>query len=358
VEQQKRVANLRRRLSGQRLDGLLVTGRENIRYLSGFTGSSGMLLVTHEQAVLLTDFRYAIQAGQETVGVEVRLGENPLKLSAQLLKEAKLHRLGFEAEDLNYDRFDKLKDICRQQEIELVPSHQLVAELRLIKEAAEIAQIKQAVAIAEAAFRQVIKQLKPGIREKDLALELEFAIRRSGSAKLPFEIIVASGERSAMPHGVASDKVIPAGELIIIDFGASHNGYTADISRTLLLGEPNPKQWELYQLVYEAQAEAIANVRPGMRASELDEVARGVIERTGYGEYFGHGTGHGVGLQVHEEPRISRENDDLLSPGAVFTIEPGIYLPDTGGVRIEDMVLVTENGCEVLTSLPKDLDFN
>lgn len=355
MKNKNRLSNLKHKLRSQKLDALIITHLENIRYLTGFTGSGGMLLVTLKQAVLFTDFRYAIQAQQEVFGAKIRLGKKPLEQFKHFLEEVKLHRLGFEAEHLSFENYEKIDHICQQYGVELVPGYRLLAELRLIKQPEEIAQIKQAIAIAEAAFGRIAKQVKPGVREIDLALELEFEAKRSGSARLPFEIIVAAGKRSAMPHGVASDKVIPANELVIIDFGASYQGYNADITRTLLLGEPSPRQLELYQLVSRAQAEAIAGVRPGMQAQELDRIARGVIEDAGYGEYFGHGTGHGVGLEVHEEPSISQNDQTQLIPGMVFTIEPGIYLPEVGGVRIEDMVLVTEDGCEVLTSLPKEL---
>ncbi len=355
MKKQNRLSNLKHKLSSQKLDALIITHLENIRYLTGFTGSDGMLLVTSRRVALFTDFRYAIQAQEEVSGARIRLGKKPIEQFEHFLEEVKLCRLGFEAEHLSFENYDKIDHICQQHGLELVPCYRLATDLRLIKQPEEIAQIKRAIAIAEAAFGRIIERLKPGIREIDLALELEFEAKRAGSAKLPFEIIVAAAERSAMPHGTATDKVIPSNELVIIDFGASYQGYNADITRTLLLGEPSPKQLELYQLVAKAQAEAIAGVRPGVTASELDKIAREVIENDGYGEYFGHGTGHGVGLEVHEEPNISQAGQIQLAPGMVFTVEPGIYLPEIGGVRIEDMVLVTEDGCEVLTSLPREL---
>jgi Xaa-Pro aminopeptidase len=358
VAEQQRLSNLRQQLDKQKLDALLVTNRENIRYLSGFTGSSGMLLVNDRQVFLLTDSRYTIQAQQEAPDTRLELGGNLLEQLEQLLRNLKLSRLGFEADHLTYNNYDKISHICRQKGLELVASQKLVADLRLIKEPEEINHIKQAVAIAETAFPKIIKQVKPGIQEKELALELEFATKHLGSGKPPFDIIVASGTRSAMPHGVASDKAISPGELIIFDFGASYKGYNSDITRTLLWGTPSPRQTELYEIVYAAQAEAIAGVKPGMSAAEVDKIARGVIEQAGYGEYFGHGTGHGVGLEIHEAPYINQKSQARLIPGMVFTIEPGVYLPETGGVRIEDMVLVTEDGCEVLTDLPKELNCN
>jgi Xaa-Pro aminopeptidase len=353
-----RLANLRQQLHRRKLDALLVTCRENIRYLCGFTGTSGMLLVNTQKLFLLTDSRYALQAGIEAKDAQLRLAGNPFDQLPELLEELKSARLGFEPEHIYYDSYHKLNDICRQHNIEIIPSRQFVAELRQTKDIGEIEQIKQAVAIAENAFCKTLKLLTSGLSEREFALELEVALKRLGSARLPFEIIVASGERSAMPHGIASDKSILPGELLVIDFGASFKDYNSDITRTLLLGEPSQRQQEIYNVVYEAQNRAIAGIRPGISAYEIDKIAREVIDKAGYGEYFGHGTGHGVGLMVHEQPVINRESKSQLAPGMVFTIEPGIYLPGIGGVRIEDMVLVTDTGCDVLTSLPKELSYN
>ncbi len=355
MKEHSRLSRLKQKLSQRPPAALLVTCRENIRYLSGFTGSSGMLLVTAHKAVLITDFRYAIQAQEEVADAEVRLGRKPLEELRQLLTELNPRGLAFEAESLTYDNYEKISLFCRQQALELIPSRRMVAELRLVKEPAELERIRQAISIAQLAFQKAVAGLKPGISERDLAFKIEFEARRAGSGKAPFDIIVAAGERSAMPHGLASDRLIGANELLVIDFGASYKGYKADISRTLLLGAPSPRQREIYQLVKCAQAAAMAGVMPGMKAQAVDKLAREVIEAAGYGEYFGHGTGHGVGLEVHEGPGINHDNQTRLVPGMVFTIEPGVYLPGVGGVRIEDMVLVTEGGAEVLTGLPREL---
>ncbi len=352
-----RLIKLKEKLIANKIDAILITGMPNINYLTGFTGSSAMLLVSSAQTTLITDFRYTVQAQLEvdTKKIILQTEGNALANLKQILSELKPERMGFEAENITYKNYEKIYKICCGIGIKTTPCRQFVNKLRQVKDADEIDKIKQAIMLAETAFIETIGNLKPGIRENELAVELEFAIRRLGSGILPFEIIVASGKRSALPHGTASDKKILSGELIVIDFGASYKGYCSDISRSILLGRPDERQLEIYNTVAIAQEKAIQNIKPEMTAEDADNIARKIISEAGYGEYFGHGSGHGVGLEVHEAPYINPRDKTVLTEGMVFTVEPGIYLPNVGGVRIEDMLLITHDGCEVLTGLPKNL---
>ena len=344
-----RLNSLQEKLIKQKLGALLVTSRENIRYLSGFSGSAGALLVTRQKAYLFTDGRYGIQAEAEVQDAQVQVTDKPLQTLGQLLEQFRIKRLGIEARHLTVADYNSLKKALLNT-AHVIASHDLVENLRQVKEAQEIKNIKKAVKIAAQAFADIQECIAPGISEKELAGKLECALRERGSEKSPFEIIVASGRRSAMPHAVSSEKRLAEGELVIFDFGATLDGYNADISRTLVLGNtPSSEQKRIYRAVAKAQSTGIKAIKPGVRSNQVDKTARGVIEKAGYGEYFNHSSGHGIGLQVHEAPRISQADKTVLQEGMVFTMEPGVYLPELGGVRIEDMVLVTGNGCQVLT---------
>ncbi|MCL2767036.1 MAG: aminopeptidase P family protein [Peptococcaceae bacterium] len=329
-----------------------MTNPENLYYLSGFTGSDGALLVFGEGVALLTDFRYLEQAKEESPDcLLVDVHSSYVDALAKFLRENKISGLGLDGDHLRYKEYcsfmDKLADIS------ITEAGGLVEDLRLIKDHGEIKKIKTAATIADRAFDEVLPIIKPGVTEREISLELEFSMKKLGAEDVAFQIIVASGVRGALPHGVASGKALETGDLITMDFGAVFQGYHSDITRTVVLGESTIKQAEIYRIVLEAQLKAVGTVRSGIKASEVDRAARDIISGYGYGDCFGHGTGHGVGLNVHENPRLSKAGDTILKRGMTVTVEPGIYLPDWGGVRIEDTVVVDDNGCTVLTGCPK-----
>ncbi|PZN13494.1 MAG: Xaa-Pro dipeptidase [Bacillota bacterium] len=350
-----RLERLRRRMAEENLEGLLVGSPANRRYLSGFTGSSGWLLITADRAELWTDFRYLEQAAAQAPGFEiVRHEPDVYRHLGRRIQELGLGRLGFERDHLTYAQWERLRGALPEK-VEMVAVGGWIEELRRIKDPAEIAAIRQAARIADEALLEVLADLRPGVTEREVALQLEFAMRRRGAEGVSFDLIVASGPRSALPHGTASDRVIEAGDFVTIDYGALYGGYASDCTRTVVVGPAGERQRRIYDIVLEAQRRALAAVRPGATGAEVDRAARAVIEEAGYGDHFGHATGHGVGLEVHEGPRLAANGrDDVLAPGMVVTVEPGIYLPGWGGVRIEDLVVVTENGGEILTRVTKE----
>lgn len=346
-----RVSKLRTQMKKVNIDAFLVTSPENRRYMSGFTGTSAMCLVLPEKAYLLTDFRYIEQAKEQAPEFEViKTGVNPFEKVKELA--GSIEQLGIEEDHMTFAEYHKLKDTLHN--IELSPQVKCLTELRAIKEPEELEKIRRAVEIADSAFDHILEYVKPGRTEEEIAIELEFFMRKAGASGPSFEFIAASGRRSAMPHGVASSKTIEKGDLLTLDFGAIYQGYCSDITRTIVFGEPDKKQRSIYEIVLKAQMAAIEAVKPGIKGKAVDAVARGVIAEAGYGDYFGHGLGHSVGLAIHENPRFSMNEDTVIEPGMVITVEPGIYLPGWGGVRIEDIVVVTKNGCEVLTQAPKE----
>ncbi len=348
-----KLAKLRAEILAAGVDAMLITRPENRRYMSGFTGSAGTLVVSQAKAYLLTDFRYIEQATSQAPEFEiVRIGEPGKDVLRDLVQADEIKTLGFEQDYVSYAEYEQLK---QRLAIQLVPLSGIVEKLRLIKDETEIACMQRATKIAEAAFEQVLPEIKPGRSELEIALDLEFAMRRMGAEGMAFPIIAASGPRSSLPHGRASERVLEVGDFLTLDFGAIYNGYCSDMTRTVVLGKPSEKQREIYNIVLEAQLSAQAAVRSGMQGKELDQVARDIIAAAGYGDFFGHSLGHGVGLQVHEGPRAGKTSEDVLQPGMVVTIEPGIYLPEFGGVRIEDMVLVTATGHRNFNSIAKDL---
>jgi Xaa-Pro aminopeptidase len=351
---EKRIDRLRERLKEQDLEALLVTHPMNRRYLTGFTGTAGMVLVTEKDAKLLVDFRYVEQARKQAPHLDVvRVGGEPFRTVGGLCREWNVSRLAFEQDHLVYARVEKLKSALDGAEV--VPVSNMVEKLRETKDADELDTLRRAARIADEAFTEILKEIRPGLRERDIAFRLEFLMREKGAASSSFDIIVASGPRSALPHGVASDRVLEKGDLVTLDFGAVYEGYCSDITRTIVLGKPNERQREIYEIVLHAQQTALEAVRPGVTGREVDKVARDIITERGYGEQFGHSTGHGIGLEIHEAPTLSVNGETVLQSGMVVTVEPGIYLPGFGGVRIEDDVVVTEQGKEVLTHSPKDL---
>ncbi|GAV22383.1 M24 family metallopeptidase [Carboxydothermus pertinax] len=350
----KRIEKLKKRLLQENVASYLITKRENVRYLSGFTGSSGAVLITPEKNYFITDFRYVEQAQKQCPGFIIEKHEDTIFTHAALLvKNHGINTLHFEGDALTFREYRELSE--KADGIELQNLSEVVDELREVKDKDEVELIKKACSIADDAFSHLLKRITSGMTEKELAWELEKYMREAGAEDLAFDTIVASGERGALPHGVATSKKITPGEMITLDFGAKFQGYHSDITRTIALGEPPAKMLEIYEIVLEAQEAALNALKPGAFAVDVDRVARDIIAKAGYAEYFGHGLGHGVGLNIHEGPRLSPKGKAVLQPGMVVTVEPGIYLPGIGGVRIEDTVLVTENGFEVLTHSPKSL---
>lgn len=333
------------------LGGMLVTKPENRVYLSGFLGSSAYLLVTAEQATLLTDFRYVEQAKQQAPAFNVmRHAAVWMDSLPELVGPGQ--RLGFEQEHLTYAQF---KELEQRLQVELVPVCGLVEGLREVKDDQELAWMQQATEIAEAAFAEILPLITAGRSEAEIAFELEITMRRRGSEGIAFPIISASGPRSALPHGAPTERVLQAGDFLTLDFGAVVHGYRSDMTRTVVLGQPSEQQSEIYHVVLQAQLAAQQAVRPGILGKAVDQVAREIITAAGYGECFGHGLGHGVGLQIHEGPSAGMRGETILQPGMVVTVEPGIYIPGWGGVRIEDMVVVTSDGYRNFNHSGKEL---
>lgn len=348
-----RRAKLERFFTAHNLDAILFSNLPNIRYLSGFTGSDGALLMTRDGCRLLCDSRYTTQAAAEVVDGEVRQFIDRHGLVRELVNELGLSRVGFEATHTTVATFTELS--ARLDSCELVSLGADLDQIRSCKDQDELERLACVARLASDALQASLARLRPGVSEAAFAWELEFEMRRRGAEGRAFDFIVASGERGAMPHGRASEKLIRSGELVTIDFGAQMNGYVSDETVTVAVGRPDRRSAEMYAVVREAHDLAIAAVKPGISCRDLDAVARDHIQRCGYGDYFGHGLGHGVGLEVHEKPAISPRSDMTVQEGMVFTIEPGVYIPGFGGVRIEDTVVVLADGCSVLTQVPKEL---
>jgi Xaa-Pro aminopeptidase len=344
-----RQAALRRRLDTLGLDALLISHRPNIRYLTGFTGSAGLLLLLHDRALLITDFRYAEQAPAEARGAaEVALeGSNLWDRLRRVLEGGSRRRLGFERDHLTVRDAERLS---RLEVSEPVPTSELVEAERVIKDADEVAAIRAAAELAHAALAETLPSIRVGHTEREIAARLELALRLRGSEWHPFQTIVAGGPRSALPHARVTERPVGPGEWLLIDFGAELAGYCADLTRTVVVGgRADDRQREVYRVVAEAQRAAIAGLRPGISGREADALARDPITAAGYGEAFGHSLGHGLGLEVHEAPRLALTARETLPAGAVVTVEPGIYLEGWGGVRIEDDVHLGPDGSHRLT---------
>lgn len=348
-----RLENLRKLMPEFQINALVVNNPKNCTYLSGFTGTSATLLIDSENAFLLTDFRYTEQAKEQCPDFQIVEVKKELYLSLdQLLSYAGIQKFGLEADYLTYNGFLSLKE--KLKGYEPVPVTGMVQRLRVVKDRTEIEAIEKSMHILDRAFSCILGKLKPGITEREIALELEFFTRREGAEEKAFTFIVASGPRSALPHGTASGRIMQNGDLVTIDFGVIYEGYASDMTRTVVLGKHDNRQQRIYNIVLEAQRAGLDAVKAGVKASEVDKAAREVIERHGYGPNFGHSTGHGVGMEVHENPRLAKNSETVLEAGMVVTVEPGIYLPQWGGVRIEDTVLVEKDGCRILCNSPKD----
>lgn len=348
-----RISSARRYLDRFGVKAIIFLGLPNLRYLTGFTGSDGVLVLGKDKGWFLTDSRYTTQASLEVTGagvIEYRIKTEGI---AALLNGEKVKRVGFEAEQTTVSILNTLSDALPG--VELLPIGTELDDLRIIKSVDEMHLLAGCAEIASQSLLGVLDTIRPGLQEREIALALEFAMKKAGAQEKSFDFIVASGTRGALPHGKASEKVIQTGELVTIDFGAVYGGYHSDETVTVAIGPPDNRQKEIYSVVKDAHDKALEAVKPGVSLRELDGIARGFIEEKGYANYFGHGLGHGVGLEVHEKPTVSFRSEQIAEAGMVFTIEPGIYIPDWGGVRIEDTVVVTKDGCRTITKVPKEL---
>ena len=350
---EQRIAKIREILVAEKLDVIIIFGLINIRYLCGFTGTDGVLLITTTESLFLTDSRYIEQAQTEVFADQAECYTNKLQIVFEHIKRlGSLAKVGFDSASISVAIFDQLRSFA-DTAIQWVPLFKQLESLRGIKNQDELDSLKLAADLNHQAFTTVLPKIRQGVTEREIALELEFALKRLGGEDNSFDFIVASGQRGALPHGVASNKVISNGDLVTIDFGTKVKGYHSDETVTLAVGDIDGKLRQIFDIVLEAHDLALAQVRSGLEVCNLDAFARNYIASKGYGEYFGHSLGHGVGLDVHEFPPVSSRSTVMLEEGMVITVEPGIYLPGTGGVRIEDTVAVTAQGYEVLTSIPK-----
>jgi Xaa-Pro aminopeptidase len=348
-----RVEQLRELLEAHQLNAMIVSQAENRRYLSGFTGTDGTLFIGPDQAVLITDFRFTEQASREAPLFEI-VEVIPDVLGSELSRlagETGASRVGFESNHVSYAIHQNWLESAKEQE--LVPVQGLVEGLRAVKDEHELALIARAAAIGDGALAHVRQSIRPGMTEREVAWEIEVYMRTHGAEAVGFDIIVASGPNGAMAHATVTDRAIGEGEPIVLDLGARVEGYRSDLTRTLILGKPDERFEEIYYLVHDAQLMALAGIKPGMTGREADALAREVIAGRGYGKRFGHGLGHSVGLAVHEDPRMGTQSTAVLRPGNTLTVEPGVYITGWGGVRIEDLLVVTESGVDVLSKAGK-----
>lgn len=366
MDYSNRLARIQQRLEAEGIDALLVTNMTNVRYLSGFTGTNGYVLVGRRVVRFLTDGRYRLQAGQQVQHAEVQICQSHSEVVAalgELVKSWNLEWVGYEAADVTMvsrrasweppPGMDRIKSYFPLAE--LVRTTRWVEDLRVIKDSHELELIGTAAEIADNGFEYIVNRIKPGVTEKELALDLEFHLRSIGADDTSFDPIVAAAERSALPHAHPSDRPIERGRYVLLDFGCRVAGYCSDLTRTVIVGPEDKGHVGIYGLVHSAQAKSLAALRPGAISGEVDRAARDVIAGAGHAEAFSHGLGHGVGMEVHEEPTLKPGYTGELQPGHVVTIEPGVYLEGWGGVRIEDLVVVTDNGVERLSKAPRDL---
>jgi len=341
-------------LAERKLDGFLAAFSPNLRYLSGFTGSNGNLLIAPDAAILFTDPRYSIQAAEET-SCAVRIAKGPLVVEvAAAIGRLGLKRIGYEPGRMTCAQYEALRARLPMR-ASLQPVSAWIEQLRMVKSPGEIERIRRSVKLNARAFEQVAARVRPGMTERDLAAELEYRMRRLGAEKPAFETIVAAGVRSALPHAQPTAARLQPRDLVLVDMGAQQDGYSSDMTRMLFLGAPTAKVKRVYRAVLEAQLAAISTVRAGASTAAVDRVARRVLRGYGLDRDFVHSTGHGLGLEIHEPPRLGKRDKARLQAGMAITIEPGVYLEGFGGIRIEDTVVVTENGCEILTPTDKEL---
>jgi Xaa-Pro aminopeptidase len=355
-----RIKRLQSHLERTSVNALLITHLPNIRYLCGFTGSSGVLVILESSAVFFTDGRYSDQARAQVKGSRNIIARKPpLVAAAEWLIKNKIARkgairLGIESEHLTVAARSQLAATARH-DFRLRETRGLIEQARMVKDADELASLRAAAKLGASLFERALEVIRPGVTENEVAAEMEYMARRSGAEEMSFPTIIAAGKRSALPHGRASTAAIPSRGFVVCDFGVILSGYCSDRTRTVHVGRPTSEARRIYQAVYEAQAAAVAAVKPGVSVGKVDEAARNILKKKGLARHFTHSTGHGVGLEIHEPPRIAAEQSQILQTGMVITVEPGVYITGSGGVRIEDMVVVTNQGCEVLAASNKDL---
>ncbi|MBU3803817.1 MAG: aminopeptidase P family protein [Candidatus Cellulosilyticum pullistercoris] len=353
-----RIEKLREYMKTNGLNGFLIGSEANRMYLSGFTGSNAMLLITNSEQYIITDFRYLEQVAKECPDfICIDQGKiGLLRTAFDFACQASCKKIAFEAEHISYSRYQEL---VKESRIEWIPTEGVVERLREIKEETELEKLAKAESIGDIAFKEVIKFIeenwKKGITENEVALEIERVMRKNGASGNSFDTIVASGAKSSLPHAKPGDEFLKKGDFVVMDFGCIYEGYCSDMTRTIVIGEASPKHREIYDTVLKAQELALQGIRAGLKGKEVDAIARHYITEAGYGNYFGHGLGHSVGIEIHENPRFSMAEEQIIESGMVITVEPGIYLPGFGGVRIEDMVIVTKEGIKNLTHSPKEL---
>ena len=348
-----RIQRVREKLKKEQLDAIVVTDSYNLRYLANFTGTTGIAVISQDDAVFITDFRYTQQATKQAVGYTIR--QNVQEIFAELndyLNELNLKRVGIEANQMNVATYLHIKSLFSA---EIVETRNFIEQLREVKEEEELDIIRQACDITDQAFEHILTFIRPGVREIEVANELERFLKSKGATAMSFDTIVASGVRSAMPHGVASEKIIEEGDMVTLDFGCYYKGYSSDMTRTIAVGQVNPKLKEIYEIVLEAHELVNQQAKAGMTGKEIDAIARDYIKARGYGEYFGHGLGHGLGLNVHELPGVNARSEQIVEENMVITNEPGIYIDGLGGVRIENDLIVKSNGVEIINRSPKHL---
>jgi Xaa-Pro aminopeptidase len=350
-----RTDKAREKMQKAKLDALLVTDLANIRYLSGFSGSTSTVLITRDRSIIFVDFRYVLQAGVECPGYEViEFTGDVFTAVVDIMNAMGRIRLGFESEHVTHARHLRLRSLL-SKEIRLVGTKQLVENLRLVKDSGEIEKIRRAAKLLDDCFLHMLDYIRVGMTEREVALEIDVYMRKHGARKEGFDTIAAAGPNAAYPHHQPTEAILKRGQVLKLDYGALLDGYNSDITRTVFLGEPDERGREIYGIVLEAQVAAANAIRPGLKGKAIDAVARDLITERGYGDNFGHGLGHSLGIDVHDGPLFTKRSEYVLAPGMVGTIEPGIYIEGWGGVRIEDDVVVTEDGCEILTHASKEL---
>nr|WP_307990404.1 Xaa-Pro peptidase family protein [uncultured Niameybacter sp.] len=354
----QRLNKLKTQFEALNIDGMLISNLTNVYYLSGFKGSNGRLLITKENQYLITDFRYIEQATKQAPDYEVvdQAQKGLLGTVMEIAEHNGIKNIGFESDYTNYTTF---LEFGTYEDFKFVPTREVVENLRQTKDEEEIKNLREAERIGDLAFAKIIPfitmEYKNGLTETDIALELERIMRMNGASGVSFNSIVAAGAKSSLCHAVPGKETLKEGDFVVMDFGCVYNGYCSDMTRTIVIGEASDKHKEIYNIVLKAQLAALEAIKPGVKGKEIDAIARNIIAEAGYGDYFGHGLGHSVGLDIHENPRFSMVEERIIEEGMVLTVEPGIYVPGFGGVRIEDMIVVTKEGIENLTHSTKEL---